>query len=297
MGEGLVAVGIFVVVWGECMAEMDREKELIRLAKELDRSFMRWDNLFRNGGSDPNWPDGMGLNLTRGHIISYKKDIEKIVREMDSETSLFGTEFPDIYYRETPPEVPGDLMVKADEIRRRAEEQLALYEQDPNFQYCLENHKKVFGNGETKTTKAAGLSIWPIAAMGKYRKSFESGDLVAMRRDFYGSYEEKAARWAEYAQAIKAFLEADHTLDDNTLVCDVFEDEIDEIKEQQRSCCSVDSDSWLVASEGVDEYEYSSTISHNVEVLSLDEQIENARSKGAGLEKTVTRKEEQLSLF
>lgn len=248
------------------MVEKDRDKELARLTKELAGSFRRWDNLFQNGGSDPHWPDGMGLNMIRGHIMSYKKDIEKIVSEINSEMSLFGPEYPDIYYRETPSEVPGDYMAKADEIRQRATEQLALYEQDPNYHYCLENHKKIFEKGETKATKAAGLSIWPTAAMGKYRKSFESGDLVAMRRDFYGSYEEKAARWAEYAQAMKAYLE-------------------------------MENGEWTVGNCGVAELANSATISNNSEVLSLEEQIENAKDKGSDSEKKVPKKEEQLSLF
>lgn len=196
----------------------DRDAELSRLTIELTNDFARWDHLFKNGGQDPFWPDGMNLGLVRNHVLSDKRRIEELVEADQEELSLFGVSYPDIYYRETPPEVPKDYMAKADEIRQRAHEQMALYEQDPNFLYILENHPKVFPKGETKATKEAGLSIWKTCGLRKYRMTIESGNLVDMRRDFHEDYEKKAARWAEGAAGLRRFLELEHNPEDDVVI-------------------------------------------------------------------------------
>lgn len=200
------------------MSGIDKDKELARLTKDLADSFRRWDLLAMNGGSDPFWSDGVNMNLVRNHILYQKRALQELVENEPAEFSLFEVSYPDIYYRETPSEVPGDYMVKADEIRQRAKEQLALYEADPNFQYCLENHYVVFPKGETRATKEAGLSIWKTCGLRRYREAVEDDDLIAMRRDFHEPYEEKAVRWAEGAKAMRGFLEMDHSLRDDTPV-------------------------------------------------------------------------------
>ena len=76
---------------------MSRKNRETDYAAELENSFTKWDELFKNGGSDPFWADGANLNLVRNHIIYYKEQLAK------QENTLFG--LPEIYYRETPPEI------------------------------------------------------------------------------------------------------------------------------------------------------------------------------------------------
>lgn len=100
---------------------------------ELERCFERWEDYYTNGGTDPTWTDGYNLNHIRKQILSRKKEIEQ--------EYAVGS-YPDIYYHETPPEVSNDYMAKAEEIRARAKESLALYLQDENYLYLWEvkNH-------------------------------------------------------------------------------------------------------------------------------------------------------------
>ena len=76
---------------------MSKRKHETDYAAELENSFARWEELFKNGGSDPFWTDGMNLNLVRNHIIYYKEQLAK------QENTLLG--LPEIYYRETPTEI------------------------------------------------------------------------------------------------------------------------------------------------------------------------------------------------
>lgn len=259
------------------MREKDRDTELARLTNELTASFTRWDFLSYNGGSDPFWPDGANLNLVRNHIMYEKRAIQELLETAEEELSFFGVAYPDIYFRETPPEMFPHYMVKADEIRQRAAEQYALYIQNPNFRYILNNHEKVFPNGETRATKAAGLSIWSTAGLSRYRRCIDSGDLVAMRRNFYEPYEKKAIRWAEAAKALKAFQEMEHRPEDNVPVSDMEDWEAD---------CS-------------EEFENTFTlpVQEPSRKASLDDQIQAAKAKKPTAEKVIAPREEQLSLF
>lgn len=102
-------------------------------ADELERCFERWEDYYANGGTDPTWPDGYNLNRIRIQILSRKQQIEQ---------EYAAGSYPDIYYQETPPEVPNDYMAKAEVIRARAKESLALYLEDENYLYLWEvkNH-------------------------------------------------------------------------------------------------------------------------------------------------------------
>lgn len=53
---------------------MSRQENLLdKLAKAYDQ----WENLQKQGGSDPFYPDGVNLNLVRNHILYYKQRIEE----------------------------------------------------------------------------------------------------------------------------------------------------------------------------------------------------------------------------
>lgn len=259
----------------------DRELEIKKLTAALEKSFCQWGHLYQNGGSDPFWADGINLNLVRNHIISAKRALENLMVQEQQEYSLFPSSYPDIYYRKTPDRVSDDFMAKADEIRERAVEQLALYEADPNFQYCLENHSKVFPNGETRATKNAGLSIYASGGLTRYRDCLESGDLVAMRRDFYEPYESKAKRWAEAAGKLRAYLAMEHRPEELIVVFDDdIGDEVDCFEDEQNDVCN------------------RGETAAEKNRLSLKDQIQLAeQERTSKLQEKTAPREEQLSLF
>ena len=43
-------------------------------ATQIVREINQWNYILENGCNDPFWPDGTNLNLTRNHIISYKRE-------------------------------------------------------------------------------------------------------------------------------------------------------------------------------------------------------------------------------
>lgn len=62
-----------------------------------------WKDINQNGCSDPFWPDGCNMNLTRNHIIYYQRQL----REICTENRLL---LPDEYYFAVPPEVDVNYM-------------------------------------------------------------------------------------------------------------------------------------------------------------------------------------------
>ena len=42
-----------------------------QLREQLDAAYRHWDDMKKNGCSDPAWPDGVNLNLVRNHIIYF----------------------------------------------------------------------------------------------------------------------------------------------------------------------------------------------------------------------------------
>lgn len=58
------------------MAKKTRENPLA----ELEKAYTRWQDIYENGGSDPFYPDGVGLDLVRSHICYYKRQIEECWR-------------------------------------------------------------------------------------------------------------------------------------------------------------------------------------------------------------------------
>lgn len=261
------------------MKEKDKESQLSHLTRELTANFDRWDHLYKHGGQDPFYEDGVNLNLVRNHILYDKNAMKELIAADSDELNLFALSYPDIYYRETPPKVPYNYMANPDEIRKRAQEQIALYEKDPNFQYCLENQSKVFPEGkETKATKEAGLSIGRIRRFSRYRQDIERDDLVAMRRDFYEPYESKAVQWAENAKALKSFLEKEHSPDDDVVVVDDWEEEDTCYEEEEQ------------------EVEEPPEPKANRKP-SLDSRIHSAQAAAASKEKSHEPRAEQLSFF
>ena len=49
----------------DSVAKLQKKKTMAELQEENKH----WDDLKKNGCSDPAWPDGVNLNLVRNHII------------------------------------------------------------------------------------------------------------------------------------------------------------------------------------------------------------------------------------
>jgi hypothetical protein len=135
---------------------------------ELQKSFDQWDNLYESGCSDPFWSDGVNLQLVRNHILFYKAQIEE---------SCEPDNYPAIYHKQTPPEVPQDYMARADEIRKNAKRSLALYEQDESYKFLL---KKVVHIDPKEEKKLCVRNV--INYTKGLDDAIASDDLVTMRR-------------------------------------------------------------------------------------------------------------------
>lgn len=143
-------------------------------ALELARDFDRWNHIVTEGTTDPFWPDGTNLNLVRRHIINAKQAIEKKMKPED---------FPEIYYRPTPPEVSDDFMANAEGIRLRATSLLADCEANKNYRYI--NKMRDFIPPNELEKLGVTSVIWSI---DRLKKSVSSGDLVTMRGYMYSEF-------------------------------------------------------------------------------------------------------------
>lgn len=57
------------------------EQQIQDLRQNILDERNHWKYLNNNGCNDPFWPDGCNMNLTRNHIIYYRKQIEEICEE------------------------------------------------------------------------------------------------------------------------------------------------------------------------------------------------------------------------
>ena len=97
----------------------------------LEESFERWDHVYAYGASDPNWADGVNLNLIRNHIMYYRRKLEEMKY------------FPQVYSREVPPKMDNDYIANPCEIRKNAQKSLEIYKRDANYQYLIKNAQSI----------------------------------------------------------------------------------------------------------------------------------------------------------
>lgn len=79
------------------------EQQLKLLCGLIIRERADWNYINENGCNDPFWPDGCNLNLTRNHIISYKRDIAELCEKT-------GMALPEEYFLKVTPEVDNNYM-------------------------------------------------------------------------------------------------------------------------------------------------------------------------------------------
>lgn len=108
------------------MKKQTPESQVAEYAQRIKLEINYWNQLYQFGGSDPFWPDGTGLNLTRNHIISYKMGIHKLCEEYALPIHT-EADCP------TPREVDNNYMAHADLIRTKAEETLQAYLNDSSY--------------------------------------------------------------------------------------------------------------------------------------------------------------------
>lgn len=76
------------------------DKDAVAARREYARRELeRWRDIFEHGCSDPAWPDGCNLNLTRNHIIAALSGLRDLGEDTSSEY--------------IPPEVSSGLMIPA----------------------------------------------------------------------------------------------------------------------------------------------------------------------------------------
>ena len=138
-------------------------------AAALENEYARWDEMFTKGGSDPFWTDGVNLELTRNHILYYKAQLAK------QENSLFG--LPDVYYRETPPEVDPNYMARPDEIRKNARKAMEIIDADENLKFVREQFPSL---SEQQIKQYCLPAIINYAE--NLRQAIAADDLIIMRR-------------------------------------------------------------------------------------------------------------------
>lgn len=166
------------------------KKPKIDYAAELQKSFNQWEHLLTHGGSDPTWSDGVNMNLVRTHIIIGKRNIEE---------NMAAGDYPEIYYRVTPPETNQDYMARADEIRGNAEKSLEVYKADPDYQFLCRRVIRLTERQRKETYIGAVIGY----AEG-LEKAIHDGDLITMRRHERASrYTDSFASCAERVRNLK----------------------------------------------------------------------------------------------
>lgn len=152
---------------------------------ELQKAHDRWAYVYEHGTTDPFWEDGTNLNLVRNHVLYYRGKIEE---------TLSPENYPPIYFKEVPPVVDQNYMVRTDEIRAAANESLARYKADPNYRYIL-RHQNDF-SPKTKNKLCIDAVIGYATGLEHYIKT---DSLVDMRRhkhaeSYLKSFEDCARR-------------------------------------------------------------------------------------------------------
>lgn len=143
--------------------------------KELEKAYAHWQALYDYGGSDPTWPDGVNLNLVRGHITVYKRQIEE-------DCPLYMSH--ELYQRPLPPKVDDNYMARADEIREHARQSLQAYLADQDYRYLL-RHKDSLSHRLKQELCIENV----LGYVRGLKTALEQDNLVAMRlherADFY----------------------------------------------------------------------------------------------------------------
>lgn len=189
---------------------MKKEKDkLAEYTAGLERSFNEWDHLYNYGGQDPFWPDGVNLNLVRNHILSYKRQIEEYIKDgNDGQASLFSNTYPEIYFKETPPEVDSDYMAIPNRILDKAITFVNKMVEEPAYKFVVEHFDEIFPDRkENPVSKQFNVPLIPAWQLTSYPDKIISGNLIDLRRSFYFTdYDKKLEEVNKIADKMKQVL-------------------------------------------------------------------------------------------
>ena len=102
-----------------------------QIRKQLEDEYRRWNDIKKNGCSDPAWPDGVNLNLVRNHIIYfYRFLLERTSKNVQLSMFDVGMDLQD--ERPLPPEVPNNYIVPNGKYRDRLNGRYENLLFDPN---------------------------------------------------------------------------------------------------------------------------------------------------------------------
>jgi hypothetical protein len=191
------------------------KKQQTDYAAELKNSFDRWEHLNIHGGSDPLNSDGLNMNLVRTHIKIGKRNIEE---------NMTPEQYPEIYYRETPPEKDRDYMARVDEIFTNSKKSLEIYKADPEYKFICSR----YGRLSPKQKKETYIDA-VIGYVSGLENAIKKGDLITMRRHEAASrYSDSFSTCAERVRNLKPPENEQLSLFDYYDDCDDYEEDYED---------------------------------------------------------------------
>lgn len=85
-----------------------KKKEVITslvLGQRIFSDYSHWVEIFNEGCNDPNWSDGVNINLVRNHILYDKSEVERVLGDNY-------IAYPDEYFYPDPVELSSNFMAK-----------------------------------------------------------------------------------------------------------------------------------------------------------------------------------------
>ena len=95
----------------DCVKKKTPEQDLLEYRVQIIREREHWKHINEKGCNDPFWPDGCNLNLTRNHILYYRRKIEELCQ-------MTGAVLPEEYFLLVPPEACNHYMANLKQKER-----------------------------------------------------------------------------------------------------------------------------------------------------------------------------------
>lgn len=145
------------------------DKKLKELFRALDSDFARWKKLHEEGGSDPNYADGVNLNLVRNHILHDRQEIAEYCREKGLTAPAGLDDYP------VPEEVDNNYMARPDIIWAEARKTLDGLLRDENYIELMTLDLSEADKPAKQRVEAC------LGYVKRLEQAIDKGDLVYMR--------------------------------------------------------------------------------------------------------------------
>lgn len=119
---------------------MGKKKTVITLAELINTvkgDFRQWREIYTSGCADPNWEDGVNLDLVRNHIIYDLNEANKCAEN----TGVKPWALPDELFYPIPPQFPQDFMAVDRKLlsgMHKANKSMSYNEVMANFDWKVE---------------------------------------------------------------------------------------------------------------------------------------------------------------